>query len=310
MREAGRAITDDRTVTGGPSLPMRDRRSVPVPPSLVAAVGSATHAGRVRPKNEDYVLSEVPDDLAVCGSRGSLFLVADGVGGAGGGSIASAEAAHTVLQEYYLDRRGDPGRHLRRAIERANLHVYNMRMGHPDLSGMQTTLTALVLMPRQGLRASLAHARSGYAVGPGTSQSAREPGRARYWVGHVGDSRLLLLRGGVLRQLTRDHTFVEEMRRLGLVDPRRAGMHSHSHLLTRAIGGDPLVAVDLRAGRPYPGDCFILATDGLFEHLTAEDVRAAFTNCPPAEAAAACVEEANRRGGFDNLTVLGVKVVG
>ena len=260
---------------------MRDGGNVFAPPtSRIAAVGSATHAGKVRPKNEDYVLSEVPDDPALGGSRGSLFLVADGVGGAGGGSIASAEAAHTVLQEYYLDRRGDPGRHLRRAIERANLHVYNMRMGHPDLSGMQTTLTALVLDP------------------------------VRYWVGHVGDSKLFLLRAGVLRQLTRDHTFVEEMRRLGLVDPRRAKAHSHSHLLTRAIGGDPLVAVDLRAGRLHPGDCFILATDGIFEHLTPEDVRSAFTNSPPAEAAVACVEEANRRGGFDNLTVLGITVDG
>ncbi len=268
---------------------MKDRGSVSVPPAvLFVAVGSATHAGRIRPKNEDYVLSEVPDDPALRDSRGSLFLVADGVGGAGGGSIASAEAAHTVLQEYYLDRRGDPGRRLRRAIERANLHVYNMRMGHPDLSGMQTTVTALVLVP--GLRG--------------------EPGRARYWVGHVGDSRLFLLRRGVFRQLTRDHTLVEEMRRLGLVDPRRVRDHSHGHLLTRTIGGDPLVAVDLRVGWCHPGDCFVLATDGIFEHLTPEDVRAAFANSLPADAAAACVEEANRRGGFDNLTVLGVRVAG
>ncbi len=253
--------------------------SVSVPPTpRIAGVGSATHAGRVRPKNEDYLLAEIPDDPVLGGSRGSLFLVADGVGGAGAGSVASAEAAHTVLQEYYLDRRGDPGRRLRQAVERANLHVYDMRMGHPDLSGMQTTLTALVVC------------------------------RARYWVGHVGDSKLFQLRNGVLRQLTRDHTIVEEMRRLGLVGPRQAGRHSH--LLTRTIGGDPLVAVDLHSGRPQPGDCFILATDGIFEHLTPEDVRSAFANSPPAEAAAACVEEANRRGGYDNLTVLGLTVAG
>jgi serine/threonine protein phosphatase PrpC len=247
---------------------------------LAVEVGSATHAGRVRPKNEDYLLAEVPDEPAVAAARGSLFLVADGVGGAGGGAIASAEAAHTVLQEYYLDRRGDAGRHLRRAVERANLHVYNMRLGHPDFSGMQTTLTALVLC------------------------------QGRYWVAHVGDSKLFLLRAGALRQLTRDHTVVDEMRRLGLVDARSAGRHRDRHLLTRTIGGDALASVDLAHGRADPGDCYILATDGIFEHLGPEDVRRAFANSPPAEAAAACVDEANRRGGFDNLTVLGVRIAG
>ncbi len=247
---------------------------------LAADVGSATHAGRVRPKNEDYLLAEVPDDPEVAAARGSLFLVADGVGGAGGGAIASAEAAHTVLQEYYLDRRGDPGRHLRRAIQRAGLHVYNMRMGHPDFSGMQTTLTALVVC------------------------------QGRYWAGHVGDSKLFLLRYSAFQQLTRDHTMVEEMRKLGLVAARGADRHSHRHLLTRTLGGDPLLAVDLLSGRCQSGDCFILTTDGVFEHLTPEDVRAAFTNSSPAEAAAACVADANRRGGFDNLTVLGVRLTG
>ncbi len=262
-------------------MPMRLLGRPPAPPlPVVAEVGSATHAGRVRPKNEDYLLTEVPDDPAVAAVRGSLFLVADGVGGAGGGAIASAEASHAVLQEYYLDRRGDPGRHLRRAVERANLHVYNLRMGHPDLSGMQTTLTALALCG------------------------------GRFWAGHAGDSKLFLLRDGALRQLTRDHTVVEDMRRLGLVDAPAAARHSHRHLLTRTVGGDVLLAVDLVSGRSQPGDGYILATDGLFEHLTPEDVRIAFTNSPPAEAAAACVAEANRRGGFDNLTVLGVRLMG
>lgn len=251
---------------------------VPVSAPLTAEVGSATHAGRVRPKNEDYLLSEVPEDPAAAAARGSLFLVADGVGGVGGGAIASAEAAHTVLQEYYLDRHGDPGRHLRRAVQRANLHVFNMRMGHPDLSGMQTTLTALVVC------------------------------QGRYWVGHVGDSKLFLLRDGLLRQITRDHTMVEEMRKLGLVDAQGAARHSHRHLLTRTVGGDALLAVDLLSGRCRSGDCYILATDGIFEHVTPEDVRTAFANSPPAEAAAACIAEANRRGGFDNLTVLAARL--
>jgi protein phosphatase len=247
---------------------------------LTLEVGYATDPGKIRPKNEDYVLYETPDDPSVLESRGSLFLVADGVGGAGGGAVASAEAAHTVLQEYYLDRRGDPGRHLRSALQRANLHVFNMRVGHPDLSGMQTTLTALVVC------------------------------QGRSWVGHVGDSKAFLLRAGVLQQVTRDHTMVEEMRRVGLVDADLARRHVHRHLLTRTVGGNPLIAIDLHTGRPQTGDCYILTTDGVFEHIGPEDVRAAFTNSPPADAAAACVEEAKRRGGFDNLTVLGVRIAG
>ncbi len=245
---------------------------------MVLEVGSATDSGRVRPKNEDYVRYEIPTDPLLRGNRGSLFIVADGVGGAGGGAVASAEAAHTVAQEYYLNLRGDPGRALRRAIERANLHVYHIREGHSTLSGMQTTLTALAL--REG----------------------------RFWLGHVGDSKAFLLRGGAFRQLTRDHTIVQEMRRLGLVDSTRASRHPHRHMLTRTIGGDILIAVDLQSGPARAGDCFILATDGLFEHLEPEDVRATFANSPPHAAAEACVKEANRRGGYDNLTVLAVRL--
>lgn len=248
------------------------------PAPLVLQVGAATHPGRVRPKNEDYHHSEIPDDSVLAQARGNLFLVADGVGGAGGGEVASAEAVHAVLQEFYLGRAGDPGRHLRRTIEQANLHVYDLRMAHPDLSGMQTTLTALAIC------------------------------RGSYWVGHVGDSKAFLLRSGTMRQLTRDHTIVEEMRQLGLVDPRRTGQHPHRHLLTRTLGSEPLVAVDLYSGRVQPGDCFVLTTDGLFEHLVPEDVRLKFENFPPDQAATACIEEANRRGGYDNLTVLAVRI--
>ncbi len=243
-------------------------------------VGAATDAGRVRPKNEDYALWEIPEDPALRDGRGALLVIADGVGGHGGGAVASAEAAHTVAQEYYLHRRGEPGRALRRAIEQANLHVYTTRLGHPNLTGMQTTVTALAIAG------------------------------ARYWVAHVGDSKAWLLRGGALLRLTCDHTIVEEMRRIGLVDRTRADRHSHRHLLTRSVGGDAIVRVDLSGGAVRPGDCFVLTTDGVYEHLSPEDVRNAFANLPPAAAAAACVDDANRRGGYDNLTVLGVRVGG
>ncbi len=249
-------------------------------PTTTVTVGSATDAGRVRPKNEDYVRYEIPADPLLLGTRGSLFIVADGVGGVGGGAVASAEAAHTVAQEYYLNPRGDPGRALRRAMERANLHVYHLREGHPALAGMQTTLTSLAMRD------------------------------SRYWLGHIGDSKAFLLRDGACRQLTRDHTIVQEMRRLGLIDATRAGRHPHRHLLTRTIGGEPLVAIDLHTGLVRPGDCFVLATDGVFEHLTPEDVRTTFANLPPDAAAKACVAEANRRGGFDNLTILAVRIAG
>jgi len=241
-------------------------------------VGAATDAGQVRPKNEDYMLWELPEDTAVRAGRGALLIVADGVGGHGAGAVASAEAAHTVVQEYDLHGRGDSGRALRRALERANLHVYTTRQGHPGLAGMQTTLTALALA------------------------------EGRYWVAHVGDSKAWLLRGGTLLRLTRDHTIVEEMRRIGLVDQAGADRHINRHLLTRTIGGDPIVRVDLSSGPVQPGDCFVLTTDGIYEHLAPEDLRDAFTSLPPAAAAAACVDDANRRGGYDNLTVLGLRV--
>lgn len=244
----------------------------------VLEIGAVTDAGRVRPKNEDYMLWEMPEDPELHAGRGALLIVADGVGGHGAGAVASAEAAHTVVQEYYLHRRGDPGRALRRALEQANLHVYTTRLGHPGLAGMQTTLTALALA------------------------------EGRFWVAHVGDSKAWLLRGDTLLRLTRDHTIVEEMRRIGLVDQAGAERHSHRHLLTRTIGGDAIVRVDLSSAPVQAGDCFVLTTDGIYEHLTPENVRDAFASLPPPAAAAACVDDANRRGGYDNLTVLGVRI--
>jgi len=143
---------------------------------------------------------------------------------------------------------------------------------------MQTTLTALVL------------------------------GREHYWLGHVGDTKAFVLRDAHLVQLTRDHTIVQEMRRLGLVDTARLKGHPHRHLLTQTIGGEALVSVDLSKGQLRPGDCFVLSTDGLFEHLEPEEVQRAFANSAADIAATACIEEANRRGGFDNLTVLAVRL--
>jgi protein phosphatase len=221
---------------------------------------------------------EMPEDPDLRSRRGMLLIVADGVGGPGAGAVASAEAAHTVVQEYYLHLRGEPGSALRRAVERANQHVYTARLGHPDLAGMQTTLTALALAG------------------------------GRYWVAHVGDSKAWLLRGDTLLRLTRDHTIVDEMRRIGLVDKAGAVRHAHRHLLTRTIGGNAMIRVDLSSGPVQPGDCFVLTTDGIYEHLSPEDVRDAFTSLPPPAAAAACVDDANRRGGYDNLTVLSVRV--
>ena len=222
-------------------------------------VGVATDIGRVRERNEDSYLVEPP-----------LYAVADGMGGARGGDVASSLALDTIEG---LSRGGKAT--LPEMIRSANRAVFERSISDRKVSGMGTTITATTV-DEQG-----AH------------------------VGHVGDSRAYLLRAGDFRQITDDHTLVNRMVKAGEITSQEAGTHPHRNVLTRSVGTEPEVVVDETDIPLIEGDRLILCSDGLTGMVTEPQIQAILESTPdPQEAADRLVKAANRAGGIDNITVV------
>lgn len=231
-----------------------------------------THVGRVRRSNEDT--------LRLDEERG-VFLVADGMGGHAAGEVASALAADAVagaLAEA-VERGLGPSlleRALRSSFRAAHEAITQHSLREPSTQGMGTTLTALVLQPDGGFR-----------------------------VGHVGDSRLYLLREGELVQLTPDHTWVQREVDAGRMTPAGARRHRLSHILTRALGAGEAEEPELIAGSFAAGDRLLLATDGLTGMLHDRMLQAFLReDRPPDALVRMLLQAANRRGGRDNVTAV------
>ena len=238
---------------------------------LLYAAGDSDQ-GRVRQRNEDSML--------VMPER-SLFAVADGMGGHRGGEVASSIAID-ALQDAFdrnafegrVQAEGEVprrGRELAAAVHMTNECVRSMALADRELSDMGTTLVA----------------------------ARFSPNKQRLYIGHVGDSRCYRLRRGKLRQLTTDHT----MAALGMKGPR-------SNDLFQAIGTSPGVMIDLIVDKPQDDDIYLLCSDGLSKMLSDERVRDVLLQHEDLETALySLIEEANDRGGNDNVTVIIVKVL-
>lgn len=244
-------------------------------PGVSCRHAARTDTGLVRAKNEDAYFVE-----AEAGAYG----VADGLGGHAAGEVASRLAVRRVAGALSSLPRGvapeEAHEALRSAIEEANREIHGEARARPDLAGMGTTLTALFLTDG-----------------------------GKYVVGHVGDSRAYLLRAGELRRITRDHTYVQELVDRGRLTDEQARVHPRSSVLTRALGLDREVEVELHEGEVRTGDRFLLATDGLTGMLPEEELRTLLeAERPPEAAAELLVESANQAGGMDNTTVVVVDV--
>lgn len=230
------------------------------------AAASATDQGRVRSNNEDAFL--IDDQRA-------LFAVADGMGGHRGGEVAS----HTAIEA--LRAAIANGTPLHDAITRANTAVITRAAGDDELTGMGTTMTAVI------------------AVG----------GR-QLLIGHVGDSRAYLLHSGTLQRATDDHSLVEELVREGRLTPEQAESHPQRAIVTRALGVDVDVDVDLYTLDIDAGDRVVLCSDGLTTMVRERDIeRLARTESDPQHLADALVAAANAAGGDDNTTVVVIDVL-
>ena len=236
--------------------------------------GAASDAGQLRSQNED-------NQFAGPG----LFVVADGMGGHLAGEVAS-EMAVTQLSERLPDSTEHTLDDLVQAIDDANTDIYEGSVTNPDQAGMGTTVTAIAVV---------ADPHDGEAFG----------------VANVGDSRGYVMRHGRLRQITIDHSFVQELVAEGAITRDEARVHPRRNIVTRALGIEPMVRVDSWTMPIIRGDRFVLCSDGLVDEITDQhitEILATHQDDPDA-AAQALVDAANEAGGRDNVTVVVVDVL-
>jgi serine/threonine protein phosphatase PrpC len=222
--------------------------------------------GRQRHANEDSYLVRPP-----------VFAVADGMGGAQAGEVASRLAA----ESFEAVRRGTeaPEVYLKTIARTANARIHRLAQTDSSRSGMGTTLTAALVEDDE----------VGFA--------------------HVGDSRAYLFRDGELKLLTSDHSLVEELRRQGRLTDEQAEDHPQRSIITRALGPEREVDVDTMTYRARPGDVFLLCSDGLTTMLREERIAATLADAPSlGEAVDRLVGEANEAGGRDNITVVAFRL--
>ncbi|HET8607935.1 MAG TPA: Stp1/IreP family PP2C-type Ser/Thr phosphatase [Gaiellaceae bacterium] len=229
---------------------------------IVSRAAGKTDPGRKRRRNEDSYVCDPP-----------LFAVADGMGGAQAGEVASELAAGALRER---DGIGDGERSVVELIQEANRRVWQRANEDAAASGMGTTTTVALVEA------------------------------SRVVFGHVGDSRAYLLREGELIQLTEDHSLVAELVRRGELSPQEAETHPQRSVITRALGTDPDVDVDTFAVEAEPQDLFLICSDGLSSMVADETVRELLERHRGDldGAAKALVAAANRSGGEDNITVV------
>ena len=218
------------------------------------------------------------EDAFVC--EPPLFAVADGMGGARAGEIA-AELAATALEEGAGATRGTEA--LVELVREANRRIWERSVADPKTAGMGAVATVALV----------------------------DDGGETVAIGHVGDSRAYLLRDGAIEQLTRDHSLVAELVESGVLTPEEAERHPQRSAITRALGTEPAVEVDVFTVTARPGDLFLLCSDGLSSMVADEALASAIESAgrDPGRAAEALVSAANARGGEDNITVVLFEVV-
>jgi PPM family protein phosphatase len=232
----------------------------------VADQAYRTDTGRQRRANEDAYYVRAP-----------VFVVADGMGGAQAGEVASRIAAESFDRELPAG----PEEALREVFESANRKIHEHAQSDESHAGMGTTLTAAIV----------------------------DPQREEVAIGHVGDSRAYRLRGPKFERLTQDHSLVEELRRKGQLTDRQAEEHPQRSIITRALGPEAEVEPDINTVQARAGDVYLVCSDGLTTMLGEDRIKQLLRSATSLDAALrALVDEANRAGGRDNITAVAFKL--
>lgn len=239
------------------------------------AAGILSDVGCAREINEDCGRYFNPGDADLIARRGVLLVVADGVGGSFAGEIASQTAVDVIGRVYYEHPGDDLETALVQGFHEANREIYSAAEKNPDLTGMGTTCSALVL-------------RGGAAISA-----------------HVGDSRLYLVRNGDIYLMTADDSVVGSLVKHGLITREEARRHPDKNVIVSALGGNPEVAVSIWK-EPLPvriDDRLVVCSDGLSDLVEDNEIKEAVLSSTPLEACKELIALAKERGGYDNITV-------
>lgn len=240
------------------------------------SVAAGTDVGRIRAGNEDSLYADADQE------RG-LFIVADGMGGHAAGEVASEMAVQIVSRDLSTVRdltHDAAGTKMADALKSANRAIYERTIQEADKQGMGTTASCLMM------------------------------GQGRYIIGHIGDSRVYLLRDGVFRQITKDHSYVQEQVDAGFLTPEQARYHPYSNVITRCVGANAAVEADVLTGDIQNGDLYLVASDGLTGMVEDPQLKKIMeTRQTPGRMVDSMITEANRRGGLDNITAIVVQVI-
>lgn len=244
-------------------------------PDLTVTAAVITDPGCIRDNNEDNGLHVRPSIGGDQAKRGTLTIVADGMGGHSSGEVASSMAVDLISRYFYESDANSTNEALKNAIERASAEIFDWSVSDTRYFGMGTTVVAMVIRAHHG------------------------------YVAHVGDSRLYRLRGDTMERMTEDHSQVMEMVKLGIITREEAQSHEDKNVILRAVGTQPSVEVETHG--PFqvePGDEFMLCSDGLCDMANDNEIFSLwFGSTNIHDACEKLVEFAKVRGGNDNITV-------
>ena len=232
---------------------------------------SATDVGQKRKMNQDYVFASADP----VGNLPNLFVVADGMGGHNAGDYASSHAVGTVVDEIRQDADFNPIKVIRHAIESANTEIITQAQNDENLRGMGTTMVVATIVGH-------------YA-----------------YVANVGDSRLYLVNQQIL-QVTKDHSLVQEMVRMGEINAEQARNHPDKNIITRALGAERTVDIDFFDLKLEPGNVILMCSDGLSNMVEDSQIREIISDTEKnlEEKGKILISEANRNGGKGNIAVV------
>ncbi len=236
---------------------------------------SKSDVGKVRQNNEDFYGEFLIEP------EHRIFLVADGMGGHNAGEVASRLAVMTFFENYkkYFEEVKDPEKVIEMAFYDANRRVFEEGAGKETQHGMGTTLSVLVLRGEEA------------------------------FLGHVGDSRIYLIREDECKKLTRDHSLVGKMRENGVITEEEARVHPRRNILYLSLGVKESITPQISGGiKVKEGDIFVVCTDGLSNMVTDDEIKIIAINNPPKRAVEKMIEVARERGAPDNVTVGVIKI--
>lgn len=233
-----------------------------------------TDTGRVRDHNEDFVDCWEPTNLDEAIQNGWLYIVADGVGGADAGEVASQFASERMIAHYLNNRdESDWGQRLVQAMQAANTDLRQFVAERNDNSRMATTMVAAVIHHNQAT------------------------------IGNVGDSRGYHWQNGELKQITKDQSLVAKLVEEGAITEEEASLHPRRNVILYSLGSEKQPKIDLFELTFNPGDILLLCSDGLTRHVTDEEIKEMIIRRTPAAATDSLIQLANERGGEDNISV-------